>query len=79
MMYYGSISLKFQTCPTRHLVYDGPLQFHPPSYMCLNYDTEMVDGVNLSVPTSLWDLTEEEWRGKVAIPSPRQVALAEHS
>ena len=39
-------------------------------YMCLNYDTEMVDGENLTVPTSLWDLTNEEWNGKVAIPSP---------
>ena len=25
----------------------------------------MVDGENLTVPTSLWDLTDEEWNGKV--------------
>ena len=24
----------------------------------------------MTIPTNLWDLTEEEWRGKVAIPSP---------
>lgn len=39
-------------------------------YVCLNYDTNIVDGENYSVPLSLWDLTSEEWRGKVAIPSP---------
>lgn len=39
-------------------------------YVCLNYDSSVVDGVNMSVPTSLWDLTEDEWKGKVAIPSP---------
>tara|TARA_Y100001980_G_C14556742_1_gene349835 strand:- start:18416 stop:19549 length:1134 start_codon:yes stop_codon:yes gene_type:complete len=40
-------------------------------YVCLNYDNNLVDGKNMSVPTSLWDLTEEEWRGKVVIPSPQ--------
>lgn len=39
-------------------------------YVCINYDSEFVDGVNVTVPTSLWNLTEEEWRGKVAFPSP---------
>ena len=39
-------------------------------YVCLNYDTSIVDGENMTVPTNLWNLTEEEWRGKVAIPSP---------
>ena len=39
-------------------------------WICLNYDTEVVDGENLSVPTNLWNLTEDDWRGKVAIPSP---------
>ena len=39
-------------------------------YVCLNYDTSIVDGENMTAPTSLWNLTEEEWRGKVAIPSP---------
>ena len=39
-------------------------------YVCLNYDTSIVDGENMTVPINLWNLTEEEWRGKVAIPSP---------
>ena len=51
--------------------YDGPLAVpFDQGYMCLNYDTEIVDGENMSVPTSLWNLTEDEWKGKVAIPSP---------
>ena len=51
--------------------YDGPLAVpFDQGYMCLNYDTEIVDGTNLKVPTSLWNLTQEEWKGKVAIPSP---------
>ena len=39
-------------------------------YICLNYDSSIVDGENFTVPTSLWDLAEPEWKGKVAIPSP---------
>lgn len=51
--------------------YDGPLAVpFDQGYMCLNYDTEIVDDVNLTVPTSLWNLTEDDWNGKVAIPSP---------
>ena len=51
--------------------YSGPLATpFDMGYVCLNYDTEQVDGENLTVPTSLWNLTEEEWRGKVALPSP---------
>ena len=51
--------------------YDGPLAVpFDQGYMCLNYDTEIVDGENMTVPTSLWELTENEWNGKVAIPSP---------
>ena len=51
--------------------YSGPLAVpFDQGYMCLNYDTEIVDGENMSVPTSLWDLTEDDWNGKVAIPSP---------
>ena len=38
--------------------------------VCLNYDETKVDGENLTVPTSLWDLTEEAWKGKIAFPSP---------
>ena len=51
--------------------YDGPLAVpYDMGYICLNYDTEAVDGENLSVPTSLEDLTGPGWRGKVALPSP---------
>ena len=51
--------------------YSGPLATpFDMGYVCLNYDTDQVDGENLTVPTSLWNLTEEEWRGKVALPSP---------
>ena len=38
--------------------------------VCLNYDERFVDGENVSSPTSLWDLTDEEWRGKLTFPSP---------
>ncbi len=38
--------------------------------VCLNYDETKVDGENLTVPTSLWNLTEEAWKGKIAFPSP---------
>ena len=39
-------------------------------WICLNYDAEFVDGENLTIPTSLWNLTGDDWKGKVAIPSP---------
>ena len=39
-------------------------------YVCINYDKSIIDGVNYTVPESLWDLTKEEFSGKVAIPSP---------
>ena len=38
--------------------------------VCLNYDEDALLASNISVPTSLWDLTEPEWNGKLAIPSP---------
>ena len=38
--------------------------------VCLNYDEDYVDGENVSVPSSLWDLTKPEWEGKFAVPSP---------
>ena len=51
--------------------YEGSLAVpFDQGHICLNYDTEIVDGVNMTVPTSLWNLTEDEWKGKVAIPSP---------
>ena len=38
--------------------------------VCLNYDEDYVDGENVSIPSSLWDLTKPEWEGKFAVPSP---------
>ena len=38
--------------------------------VCLNYDESRVDGTNLTVPTSLWNLTQPEWSGLTAFPSP---------
>ncbi|MBT4069609.1 MAG: thiamine ABC transporter substrate-binding protein, partial [Euryarchaeota archaeon] len=39
-------------------------------YVCINYDENYVDGENVTIPTSLWNLTEEQWTGKIAFPSP---------
>ena len=38
--------------------------------VCLNYDERFVDDENVTNPTSLWNLTDEEWRGKLTFPSP---------
>ncbi|RJU82127.1 MAG: thiamine ABC transporter substrate-binding protein [Candidatus Poseidoniales archaeon] len=38
--------------------------------VCLNYDENFVDGENITVPTSLWNLTETQWNGKTVFPSP---------
>jgi len=38
--------------------------------VCLNYDENYVDGENVTLPTSLWNLTEPQWNGKTAFPSP---------
>ena len=38
--------------------------------VCLNYDESFVDGENVTVPTSLWNLTETQWNGKTVFPSP---------
>ena len=38
-------------------------------YVCINYDNQFVDGENVSIPTSLWNFTEDKWKGKVAFPS----------
>ena len=51
--------------------YDG--DFAVPfdqGYVCINYDENYVDGENVTIPTSLWNLTEEQWTGKIAFPSP---------
>ena len=51
--------------------YDGNLATpFDMGYICLNYDSSIVDGLNFTIPTSLWNLTEPEWKGKVALPSP---------
>ena len=51
--------------------YDGPMALpFDRGDVCLNYDETRVDGTNLSVPTSLWNLTEPEWKGLTAFPSP---------
>jgi len=53
------------------LPYDGPLAVpFDQGDVCLNYDETRVDGTNLTVPTSLWNLTEPAWAGQVAFPSP---------
>ena len=38
--------------------------------VCLNYDENFVDGTNVTIPTSLWNLTEPQWEGKTVFPSP---------
>ena len=39
--------------------------------VCINYDENYGDGENVTAPTSLWNLSENEWRGKVAVQNPR--------
>ena len=51
--------------------YDGEMALpFDEGDVCLNYDEDALAASNISVPTSLWDLTEPEWNGKLAIPSP---------
>ncbi|GIR75724.1 MAG: hypothetical protein CM15mP78_04230 [Candidatus Poseidoniales archaeon] len=51
--------------------YNGPMALpFDRGDVCLNYDETRVDGTNLTVPTSLWNLTEPEWKGLTAFPSP---------
>ena len=57
--------------PTALEPYDGPLAVpFDRGDVCLNYDESRVDGTNRTVPTSLWNLTEPEWAGLTAFPSP---------
>ena len=51
-------------------IQDDRLMPYDQGFVCLNYDQRFLTENNLSVPDSLWDLTNEEWKGKVAIPSP---------
>ena len=51
--------------------YDGPLAIpFDQGDVCLNYDEEALAAANMSAPTSLWNLTEPKWNGKMAFPSP---------
>ena len=51
--------------------YDGPLALpFDEGDVCLNYDEDALAAANMSVPTSLWDLTKAEWNGKMTFPSP---------
>jgi len=57
--------------PTALEPYDGPLAVpFDRGDVCLNYDESRVDGTNRTVPTSLWNLTEPQWAGLTAFPSP---------
>lgn len=51
--------------------YEGPLAIpFDEGDVCLNYDEDALSNANMSVPTSLWNLTEPQWNGKMAFPSP---------
>ena len=39
-------------------------------YVCLNVDTQALEENNVPFPTTLEELTDEQWRGKTAFPSP---------
>ncbi len=74
----ASTELFFEDGKTRNLIdnaIDSNLEFGMPydhGYICLNYNSELIGGENQTIiPTSLWDLTLPEWKGKVAIPSPQ--------
>jgi len=57
--------------PTVMERYSGPFAVpFDQGDVCLNYDEREVDGENLTIPTSLWNLTEPAWKGKTVFPSP---------
>lgn len=39
-------------------------------YVCLNVDTQALEENNMTVPTTLEELTGDQWKGKTAFPSP---------
>ncbi|MBT7937581.1 MAG: extracellular solute-binding protein, partial [Euryarchaeota archaeon] len=39
--------------------------------VCFNIDSEYTDEEEVPIPTDLWDLTGEDWKGKVAVQNPR--------
>ncbi len=52
--------------------YDGNLAIpFDVGSVCINYDSTFVDGENISIPTSLWNFTEPNWSGKIALQNPR--------
>lgn len=52
--------------------YDGDLAIpFDVGSVCINYDSNYVDGENVTAPTSLWNFTEADWNGKVAVQNPR--------
>lgn len=52
--------------------YDGELAIpFDWGWVGMNYDAGYADGENVSVPTSLWNFTEPEWKGRVAVQNPR--------
>ena len=68
----------YKTNPNYNNIYNIALQSYSGSLaipfdmgpVCLNYDERFVDDENITTPTSLWNLTDEEWRGKVDISLP---------
>ncbi len=59
-----SIDTKYQTDPE-----DRALPFNHAG-ICLNYDSEYFETNNLAIPASLTDLTDEKYRGMLAIENP---------
>ena len=52
--------------------YDGNLAIpFDIGSVCINYDSNYVDGENITIPTSLWNFTEPAWEGKFAVQNPR--------
>jgi len=51
--------------------YQGPLASpFDQGDVCLNVDERYLSQHSISSPSSLWELTQDEWHGQVAIPSP---------
>ena len=51
--------------------YDGKLAVpFDQGDVCINYDENKVNGEDMLAPTTLWDLTQPEWKGRIAFPSP---------
>tara|TARA_X000001036_G_scaffold281720_1_gene261638 strand:+ start:12153 stop:13271 length:1119 start_codon:yes stop_codon:yes gene_type:complete len=57
--------------PAATMPYEGPyaLPFDQGD-VCLNVDEDGLNETERSMPEDLWELTNEEWNGKTAFPSP---------